>query len=151
MNSVYYEKIAFPLPVNGMDDCYAQIIDRNDSQNDTTLHWHNSLEIVLVLEGSVRYVVDGVSRITQAGHFHLINSRFIHAATRNSLSRIHTLILEISDVYLEKVCPGITPCAFQVREETPVYQEILKILYDIVPLVRDSDPLSQFALSGYIN
>ena len=151
MNSVYYEKITFPLPVNGMEDCYARIIDRNDRQNDTTLHWHNSLEIVLVLEGSVRYVVDGVYHITQAGHFHLINSRFIHAATKNNIGRIHTLILEISDAYLEKVCPGVTPCAFRVEEGTPVYQEILGILYDIVPLVSDSDPFSQFALSGRFN
>lgn len=152
MNCVYYEKLSFPVPVSGMDDCFAVIIDRNDKQNDTTLHWHNSMEIVLVLEGSVQYVVDGVYHITSAGQFHLINSKSIHAATkRNPSGRIHTLVIEISDLYLKKILPDRNDFEFEIPEDSKSYQDILEILYKIVPFVNESNPVSQFALASLFN
>lgn len=152
MNCVYYEKLSFPVTVSGMDDCFAVIIDRNDKQNDTTLHWHDSIEIVLVLEGSVQYVVDGVYRTTNEGQIHLINSKSIHAATRNnSMGRIHTLVIEISDSYLKKFLTDSGSYAFEIEKNSKSYQDIKNILYKIVPFVEKSNPISQFALASLFN
>ena len=152
MNSVYYESVHGFSSINGMEDCYARIICSNDNRYDTTLHWHNSLEIVLVLEGIVEYVADGMRYVTYPGQFHLINSGSIHAAKScDPGGRINSLVIAISDVYLKKILPETNLCCFEVDHGSKVYNRILKSLEKLYPMVISTNVYKEFFIISELN
>lgn len=49
--------------------------------NYVPLHWHNSLEVVCVIEGSLRFTLDGREETASAGEFVMVPSGAIHDVT----------------------------------------------------------------------
>lgn len=151
MKSVYYQSLHIPSSINGMESSHVQIIKSSDNRYDTTLHWHDALEIVLVMEGSVNYIADGIHYTTTENQCHLINSGSIHAAKSGNPNGIASLVIEISDLYLSKILPENSLCTFNFNINSPVYIEILNILKEIVPKVETKDPYKNFFIISKLN
>ncbi|MGN0593470.1 MAG: helix-turn-helix domain-containing protein [Ruminococcus sp.] len=108
-----------------------------------TPHWHNSLELVYMIEGSmiIRYDNSRIQTLP-AGEFSVVNPRVIHSVTA---FQNRALVLQIPDTVLEKYIPEHHLIEFYVNmhPDTPV--EITKlerlkkifmdmyIVYDIRP------------------
>lgn len=152
MKSVYYESIHIPSSVRGMESCHVQIIKSNDNRYDTTLHWHDALEIVFVIEGLVNYIADGIAGSTEAGQCHLINSGAVHAAESGYPNEnICALVVEISNAYLSKILSDSQLCKFELNRDSIIYKKILNILKDIVPVVDNIDPYKDLYIIGKLN
>lgn len=50
----------------------------NEKFSDISLHWHDELEFIYVLEGDIGYLVDGEKLMIKAGEGIFVNSRHLH-------------------------------------------------------------------------
>jgi xylan 1,4-beta-xylosidase len=64
--------------------------------NHFKLHWHNHIEILYVLEGSIRITTDGINFKLDKGHICFINSGVIHSTSRGDDDNL-ILIIYITD------------------------------------------------------
>lgn len=152
MKPVYYESVYLPSSVPTLDGCHVRLIRSPDSRYDTTLHWHDALELVFIINGSVNYISDNIHYTTTAGHAHLINSKSIHAATNGTpYEEIYSLVILISDVYLSTIAPDIVHPAFQLDRNSPFYGTILQIMQDIIPVVENNCPNKHLFISWKLN
>ena len=62
MIDVYYEPTNMWQISSGSVSDGIELIDSYGTIRDTTLHWHHALELVLILEGSVEYTANCVTR-----------------------------------------------------------------------------------------
>lgn len=138
MNDVYYESSPTLSVITVMDDCHVLIAD--SPRNNSTLHWHHSIELVLVVEGCVHSVCDGFSFDTHAGECHLINSQSIHSGiNRFPHQPIRALVIQISDSYLQKIFPNQPLATFALSQDTPSYSSIRAYCHDIYSLLLIND------------
>ena len=66
------------------------------SINHFKLHWHNHIEILYVLKGSIRMTTDGINFKLDKGHICFINSGVIHSTSRGDEDNL-ILIVHITD------------------------------------------------------
>lgn len=68
------------------------------------MHWHNNMEILLVLKGSVNIKIGNESGLYKEGDLILINSNAIHSGTRtkedNNIENMHRDIERIQRIVL---------------------------------------------------
>lgn len=117
-----------------------QIIDSYGTIHDTSLHWHHALELVLMLSGGVIYTVDGASHQTNAGELHIINSQHIHQALNaNPSDSIKSLVIQITDSFLERITPGQEQSHFVIEKGSDAERLIRDDLYAISEALHEGD------------
>ena len=92
--------------------CVVEIINSIGAENNSILHWHHALEIIYIIEGSVRYFINGQSYEAFAGDTILINSGYFHQ-TENMANgqRLSTLLIMIPDEFFSEAVPeSAVPC-----------------------------------------
>lgn len=106
-----------------------------DSGSYVPPHWHNSLEMVYMLEGSmVIQYSDNNKQTLHKGEFSLVNSRVIHSVTAFPNK---ALVLQIPAPFLEKYIPAYDLVEFHVNMkpdsqiETTRLERIKKIFMDM--------------------
>ena len=67
-------------------------------------HWHDSLELVYMLEGSITVTTENQKNVLQAGEFNIINSRVMHSVLSG---KNRALVLQIPKEMLTKYIPDI--------------------------------------------
>lgn len=82
-----------------------------DEGSFVTPHWHNSLEMVYVIEGSIEVTCENYRRLVKPGEFILINSRNIHSVLS---IKNKALVLQIPKEMLERFIPEIEMYYFEV-------------------------------------
>lgn len=113
-----------------------------DEGSYVTPHWHDSLEMVFMLEGSITVTYEGKKNILYANDFNIVNSRVVHSVLSTSNK---ALVLQIPKDILKKYIPDIDFFNFYVEmhPQNPVEQTKLErvrkifhdmyIIYDIQP------------------
>lgn len=97
-------------------------------------HWHNSLEIIYMLEGSMKVKCENKEMDVQAGDISLINSREIHSfwSTPNK-----SLVLQVPEKLLEKYISDYELVKFHVNPhpgketENTKLEWLKKVCYDM--------------------
>lgn len=106
-------------------------------------HWHNSLELVYMIEGSmVTQFENNVQQTLHAGEFSIVNPRVIHSVTA---AENKALVLQIPNQLLEKYIPAHDFLEFHVDmyPENPVditRLERLKKIFTDMYIVYDIRP-----------
>jgi YesN/AraC family two-component response regulator len=95
-----------------------------DEGSYVTPHWHNSLEIVYMLEGSMTTIFDNKEVTIFPGEFVVVNSRVIHAVKSK---RNRALVLQIPSVIFEKYVRNIDSYYFTVDMHTESEEKIANI------------------------
>ena len=87
-------------------------------------HWHNSLEIIYMLEGSMHVKMEDREKEVQAGDICLLNSREIHSfrSTKNK-----SLVLQVPEIFLEKYIPDYAQMRFHIDPNPKRQTEITKL------------------------
>lgn len=87
-------------------------------------HWHNSLEIIYMLEGSMHVKMEDREKEVQAGDICLLNSREIHSfrSTKNK-----SLVLQVPEIFLEKYIPDYAQMRFYIDPNPKRQTEITKL------------------------
>lgn len=107
--------------------------------NYVSKHWHNSLELIYVLEGVQEFSIGNEAmHPIYPGNFILINSREIHSFQNKS--HLKTMILQIPRAFLKKYIPDIDSIRFTSffppmdKNQEQDYQEILEICKDMTAI-----------------
>lgn len=95
-----------------------------DEGSYVTPHWHNSLEIVYMLEGSMTVSFENKRVILLPEEFIVVNSRTIHAVTSK---KNQALVLQIPSNVFEKYVRNIDSFNFDVDMHPKNEEEIIKL------------------------
>lgn len=74
-------------------------------------HWHDSLELVYMIEGSMSVIFENRREVLRAGEFNIVNSRVIHSVLSE---KNRALVLQIPKEILRKFIPDIELYTFFV-------------------------------------
>lgn len=105
-------------------------------------HWHESLEMVYMIEGTMEVVAENRKTILNPGEFNIVNSRVVHS-TLSSKNR--ALVLQIPKEVLRKYIPDIDMYYFAVdmhpvKEVEKTRLEKLKKIFNDMYIVYDIRP-----------
>ena len=84
------------------------------SINGIELHWHNEMEILLVLQGSVHVRVGKERYLLNENDLILINSNEIHNTCKTDKENI-LLALQVNPEYYSSCCPGFARMVFDCK------------------------------------
>lgn len=74
-------------------------------------HWHDSLELVYMIEGSMSVIFENRREVLRAGEFNIVNSRVIHSVLSE---KNRALVLQVPKEILRKFIPDIELYTFFV-------------------------------------
>lgn len=77
-------------------------------------HWHDSLELVYMIEGSMAVTFENRREVLRAGEFNIVNSRVIHSVLSE---KNKALVLQIPKEILRKFIPNIELYTFFVDKD----------------------------------
>lgn len=105
-------------------------------------HWHESLEMVYMIEGTMEVAAENRKTILNPGEFNIVNSRVVHS-TLSSKNR--ALVLQIPKEVLRKYIPDIDMYYFAVdmhpvKEVEKTRLEKLKKIFNDMYIVYDIRP-----------
>ncbi len=114
-------------------------------------HWHNSLEIVYMMEGSLSFFMEEQKILLTADEFVVVNSREIHS-TLSQENR--ALVLQIPEPFLEEYIPDLNCRRFfhtrsdarseAERQQWDRVKSLLREMYVIYHEKKDSSYLLHF-------
>lgn len=92
-----------------------------------TEHWHDSIEIIFVLDGVGYATIHGKTHMVGAGEFILINSKDIHTTMTPG---DHVALIQLPLEFLERYIPDIRSHRFDIPYETedPSKQQKIRML-----------------------
>lgn len=103
-------------------------------------HWHNSLEIVYMLEGNIKGISDDKKVSIGAEEFIVINSRAVHSFVSE---KNRAIVLQIPSAFFEKYVRNIDLLYFNVdmhpedKSEVIKLDKIKKIFHDMYDVYND--------------
>lgn len=74
-------------------------------------HWHDSLELVYMIEGTMTVIYENRKEVLHSGEFNIVNSRVIHSVLSE---KNKALVLQIPKEILRKFIPNIELYTFTV-------------------------------------
>lgn len=83
-----------------------------DSGSYVPPHWHNSLELVYMIEGTMTVIFENRREVLCSGEFNIVNSRVIHSVLSE---KNKALVLQIPKEILRKFIPNIELYTFAVN------------------------------------
>lgn len=92
-------------------DIEARFYLSEDTGSYVSPHWHDSLEMVYMLEGSVTVVYENRKTVLHANEFNIINSRVIHSVVSG---KNKALVLQIPKEVLKKYVSDFEAYIFEV-------------------------------------
>ncbi len=69
---LHYDNPDFPVFIR------KNYIEQPDELEDAFIHWHDEIELIYVLSGDIRYLINGERIVMQAGEGVFVNSRQLH-------------------------------------------------------------------------
>ncbi len=111
--------------------------------NYSKFHWHNDLELILVLEGQVNFHVENNTYSLRENDVLLINSKTLHASEYKTSNMI--LALQIDPEYFEQYYPNFSNTIFDCKsfmydeEHQADFDMIRKLLAEIMVVVNKKE------------
>ena len=142
MDNITYEILTTRNPL-GIKNLKLSLLRARGSQYDFSFHWHDAVELVLVLDGCGETYVEGRRFSQQAGDLAFSNSGSIHSVTNCTPSGAHytVLILLIPDEYLQEYVPDM-PIPYFDMDSVRHNSAVKDAMYRIAGMMESSAELS---------
>lgn len=108
---VAYETIKIDADVNMRYSCC------KDYEYFVPAHWHDSMEVLYILDGDLNINIEQMSYSLNAGEFIIIDSNMIHSTYCKTYS--HSLIIQIPYLFLKTHIPDIDYMHFETTSSVP--------------------------------
>ena len=92
------------------------------------MHWHNNIEIILVLSGEIKARVNNVEHIVYPGEILFVNSSELHETESNNKNEIEAITILLSYEFMKKYYPEIDSYYFDLDEREDVSKEIKTLM-----------------------
>ena len=122
--------------------CYTAPNEYNDAY--VSNHWHNSMEILYILDGEMELVTNNRSQLLHKNDFAIINSRDIHST--KCLKRTTILLLQIPYQFLKKNIPDYDHIRFEKNTQpksTANSTEAINIQFLLISMYNTYDAKSE--------
>lgn len=141
MKTVSYE-ILPTLTSHNIGNCILYLKSVIGHDGDTEFHWHNGIELTLVLEGSVEYIISGQKHSITKGNIAFVNTGVIHQAQQpdSAISQNEACVLIIPDTLLRELVPDIEKPYFWLPEDSSEYKIITTYMYQIAYYMTEQTP-----------
>ena len=138
-----HEEVSFESGINVRFTIY-------DSNNDyIPEHWHRSLEVVYLYEGSMEFTEAQKLLLLKAGDFHIVNSALVHATRTTEPTRV--LLLQIPYAFLTEAIPEYESIRFLFSHRNPyVDEQLRKILTSMGTLYTEKPQSYTLRFSGLL-
>lgn len=136
-NNSYYERAA-----DG--NSYFRVMRSHN--NSIAAHFHNTTELIIVLDGTERVVINGVEHILHAGDIGVSNSFDIHYYEAVDTSEVYVVML--SDAYIRHFREAFGTRLGNFLPNNKNTQEIIRLVARLFAAQYDGNPL---VLTGYID
>lgn len=119
-----------------------RVIEHRGNESNVLLHWHQAVEIDLVLAGSANYVISGKHKTAKAGDIVLINANEIHGVSSIETSaETSAVTLLLPYQFLETQLPNFQFIWLTINQTDKTYPQLItaiKKLATIEPEPNDS-------------
>lgn len=106
-----------------------RIIEHHGNESNVLLHWHQAVEINLVLAGNATYMVSDNIITAQAGDLVLINANEIHGVrSAESTADTSAVTLLLPYQFLEKQLPNFQFIWFMVDKKNSAYSQLVSAI-----------------------
>lgn len=115
-------------------------------------HWHNDLEIGLLISGIVKCYIGGEIQEIRGGQIYLANSGVVHCTIPQYNGVDYSapgVTLVISYEFLQSIIPGYNEMVFDMKD-IRTRQEISLIIFEIIELYRDNNPANEVKILGLV-
>ena len=109
-------------------------------------HWHDSLELVYMIEGSMAVTFENRREVLRAGEFNIVNSRVIHSVLSE---KNRALVLQIPKEILRKFIPTIELYTFFV-DKNPANEVERTRLEKVKKIFMDMHAVYDIRPEGYL-
>lgn len=92
------------------------------------MHWHNNIEIILVLSGEIKARVNNVEHIVYPGEILFVNSSELHETESNNKNEIEAITILLSYEFMKKYYPEIDSYYFNIDEREEYSKEIKTLM-----------------------
>ncbi len=118
---------------------------------DVKSHWHRSLELSCIIEGSCLFRINGKTAAASAGDIVLINSCDIHACQANYQSQSEMISIIFPYSFLKAVFPSFNDYRYQIDRSGTAFERLKKEFSEVYPVFvnRQENPLYQLKLNGF--
>lgn len=140
MTNINYEIVKTNNPL-GIDNCIIGIKRSYENIQTADLHWHDALELNLMLEGAIDCYTEGKHYVAQTGDLILVNKNCIHIL-HNPIPKTYAtaLIMVIPNDFLLHYVPSVSDPYFKLEKDTPQYAVISTCMEQITQLIQTPEP-----------
>lgn len=149
-----YEKITtseqFPAMIRYVD---AQMLQQENwqlSSHHIPAHWHRSLEISLVTQGSVELYVHEQKHIIEENEFILVNSGFMHQLHVSSPQMPSVVIVIIAYEFVKDIIPHIDHILFDLSLSNQKKDRLREIYYELKQYCLLPEQYDEIKIKGYL-
>jgi AraC-like DNA-binding protein/quercetin dioxygenase-like cupin family protein len=144
MIQIYFHQEVFMDRIVDINPDYCSVEVQFQRVWDNPFHWHNSLEVILVLEGSIHISIVDDTRIMKQGDMEILNINQTHRVWQTEEENM-ILVLQIEADYARQYFPHIDKIWFShafnpsVKVEIPKLQALIAEIYKIVRQYRSKN------------
>lgn len=111
------------------------------------LHWHTHLEFNLVLEGTIKGVINGNSVTIPPGDIFFVNSSDLHETDAVDQNHMRAITLLLSYDLLKEYCPDVDTYYFNWSGNDTIHQQLKKLILECAKLSEKKDVYYELELS----
>ncbi|MBE6063679.1 MAG: helix-turn-helix domain-containing protein [Clostridium butyricum] len=79
------------------------------------MHWHNNIEIILVLSGEIKARVSNMEYVVHSGEILFVNSNELHETESNNKNEIEAITVLLSYEFMKQYYPNIDSYYFELQ------------------------------------
>lgn len=113
-------------------------------------HWHRSIEMSLVMSGSVELWVHEEKQVIRSGEFIFVNSGSVHQLKEGTQENTAVMMVILSYDFIKKVYPDIDKVYFRLDSGAERMERIRGIYSELKRYCHDPQPFDYIKINGYL-
>lgn len=112
------------------------------------LHWHESLEFNLVLEGEIRGKINGKPTIACKNEIFFVNSGVLHETDATGCQSMKAVTILLADDLLREYCPDLDLWQFEIKQGSDQQKRIAERIKNCAEIHRKKEMYYELELSS---
>ena len=111
------------------------------------MHWHNNIEMVLVLSGEIKARIIYIECVVHSGEILFVNSNELHETEGNNKNEIEAITVLLSYEFMKQYYPDIDSYYFELQGKNDEREKIKKLIIDSAEEYKKKDEVYELKIS----